>query len=273
MVANVEKNLSMTEGIELEKINPKESSDFPGFYYFPDDNRIVVSREGEIINVKTGNKLKAIFGKSNRTSIIITSPGKKPKAYQISRVLARTFIGRPVHLIKIKFKKLEVNHIDGNTFNNAVSNLEWVTSSENVLHSYRLLFNREKVSPVLAKNLITREERRFKTLKHCAEAFNIHRATLWKHLIKGNSGRCKKNEFIFKFDDGTPWVETHPLLIKELGIPGKRNCLVIDFLDNIVLLGSEEEIRLFLNMSKREFKRRFKGKDQSSFKDYILFFN
>lgn len=37
MVANVEKNLSMTEGIELENINPKESLDFPGFYYFPDD--------------------------------------------------------------------------------------------------------------------------------------------------------------------------------------------------------------------------------------------
>lgn len=34
---------------------------------------------------------------------------------------------------------VEVNHIDGDRSNNTATNLEWVTSSENTMHSYRVL--------------------------------------------------------------------------------------------------------------------------------------
>lgn len=35
---------------------------------------------------------------------------------------------------------LEINHIDWNKSNNSLSNLEWVTSSENKIHKYRTLW-------------------------------------------------------------------------------------------------------------------------------------
>lgn len=52
----------------------------------------------------------------------------------------------PVHILVAKtflrdtYKPgLQVNHKDGNRFNNHVENLEWVTASENELHSYKVL--------------------------------------------------------------------------------------------------------------------------------------
>lgn len=58
----------------------------------------------------------------------------KSKRFRIHRLLAQTFIPNPLN-------KPCVNHIDGNRQNNALSNLEWVTKSENTLHGYHVTKN------------------------------------------------------------------------------------------------------------------------------------
>lgn len=50
------------------------------------------------------------------------------KGFTVHRLVAKHFCDNPLN-------KPEVNHIDEDKFNNHASNLEWMTSSENSLHS------------------------------------------------------------------------------------------------------------------------------------------
>lgn len=55
----------------------------------------------------------------------------KDKKVIVHRIIAATFLGN--------HPSLDVNHIDGNPSNNAISNLEWCTRAENIQHSYKIL--------------------------------------------------------------------------------------------------------------------------------------
>lgn len=60
---------------------------------------------------------------------------------KVHRLVALTFLGECP-------KGLEVNHIDGNKLNNCVTNLEYITHSENAKHAFRLGLNH---SPLLGR--------------------------------------------------------------------------------------------------------------------------
>ena len=89
-------------------------------------------------NIKRGKRiLKSKKATNGYTNICLCKNGK-PKMFRLHRLLAQTFIPNPDN-------KPQINHIDGKKNNNDLSNLEWVTASENMLHA--IYVTKNKVSP------------------------------------------------------------------------------------------------------------------------------
>lgn len=97
--------------------------DFPG-YEISDWGQVRsyrrINHQGEI--------LKATVSSRGYASIILYKDGKG-YARLVHRLVAEAFIPNPD-------QKETVNHIDCDKLNNHVSNLEWMTKSENVIHAY-----------------------------------------------------------------------------------------------------------------------------------------
>ena len=62
----------------------------------------------------------------------------KMKNLYLHRIVAELFLPKPLE------HQTQVNHIDGDKTNNCVTNLEWVTDGENLLHAYRVLGRKQK---------------------------------------------------------------------------------------------------------------------------------
>ena len=83
------------------------------------------------IEYKVRGKIRKISCIGKGYQKIQLSKEGNSKNFLIHRLVAQAFIPNPENLPI-------VNHIDGNTHNNHVSNLEWVTQSENINHAIKI---------------------------------------------------------------------------------------------------------------------------------------
>jgi len=101
------------------EINPRYSIDRSGQLYAPPSKR---SKDGMLRGLVKKDGYKAYW-------IMNDSTYNGGRWYYAHRLVAMAYIPNPDGLT-------DVNHIDGDKLNNCVSNLEWVTHSENVRKSY-----------------------------------------------------------------------------------------------------------------------------------------
>ena len=98
----------------------KEIAGFPNY---------AVSNRGRVMNLKSGKVLKNKLNANGYKDVgLYNGDGTKRKYVMVHRLMAQAFIPNPDNLS-------QVNHIDENKCNNDVSNLEWVTASQNTKHS------------------------------------------------------------------------------------------------------------------------------------------
>ena len=92
------------------------------------DNKYTVSSDGSVYSLKGIKKmLVGKIAKSGYREVVISHLGKK-KYLLVHRLVASTFLPNPNDY-------RTVNHKDGNKLNNNVSNLEWCSDSDNLIHA------------------------------------------------------------------------------------------------------------------------------------------
>lgn len=131
--------------MQLNFLKPLPFSDD---YYVNDLGEVFSNKKGNMKQMKVRESTSGYFTISLHCKNI---DGRKKNdrnvhSYQVHRLIAETWIPNP--------KKLPVvNHKDGDKKNNAMTNLEWVSHSQNVRHSLDVLKNRGHIKSVIQVTL------------------------------------------------------------------------------------------------------------------------
>ena len=153
----------------------KDVKDFEGLYTISSDGEVVsldrynVDKNGKR-KFYPGRKLKPYVVEHNHTSYAYLTLCKEgtTKKFGLHQLLAINFIENTEN-------KPHINHTDNNGLNNALSNLEWVTHSENMLHAQkqgRLYSAQSRGGKTLGKTEHTKKETFNKYLTYVGSTLN-----------------------------------------------------------------------------------------------------
>lgn len=139
-----------------------------------------VSNLGRIRSKFTNQIMSLSSDRYGYAKLNLSKDGKK-KTVSVHRLVAKAFIPNP-------YKKPEINHKSGNKLDNAVSNLEWVTSEENLEHAIKIglikvkekVFKEPKTNKRPIKIVETGEV--FESIAECARILNTKPKSISKVL-------------------------------------------------------------------------------------------
>lgn len=134
---------------------------------------------------------------NGRNFSIFSQSGKylNLKGIKVHRIICYTFNKIEGKDNLSDYDKLQVNHIDGNTLNNHADNLEWVTPSENLYHSYSTNLSK-KVRNVLQFSLEGEFIKEFRSIAEASRETEEPEHRI-REIAKGKKNR--EAMFLWKF--------------------------------------------------------------------------
>lgn len=169
----------------------KEMKTIPGF------SRYLISKSGDVWTKIYKKIMKQKIDRYGYPVISLINDQGIKKYPPIHRLVALTYIPNPYDLGQI-------NHIDGNKRNNNVSNLEWITVSKNIEHSFRTDLNRNHFY-VNVYDLKTKETKQWASLKSLGKFLNIL-APVLIGLIRFSKYNPILNRYIIKFQNFEEYI-------------------------------------------------------------------
>jgi hypothetical protein len=205
---NDESNLNLTNLSYGFNGDPVESDLYKGFYHIPFFTSYFINKTGGLIN-----------GNGQIISWFITPYQEKKNitgGYYTAGIHndlnKRTWVSRH-RLLSLTFKKyssdpkkLVTNHKDGIPGNDWLDNLELVTYAVNNQHAYDNGLRPNGTVPVLYKNYITGKEKSFISIQKCADYLNLTHSAVYTRITR-DKDKVFEDGHMFKYDDGTPWIE------------------------------------------------------------------
>lgn len=137
------------------------------FYSVEETGNIPVNRNGAVLI----NNKPTYGTKSDYRYVMVNY-----KRYPVHRLVAITFLTLPDNYID-----LDVNHKDGDKYNNNVSNLEWCTRKENNDHAVTNGLN-SQAKTLLVKNLFNNIVLKFDSIQRASKYFNCAGGAIHNYL-------------------------------------------------------------------------------------------
>ena len=157
---------------------------------WPQDPRIMVSNKGNVVSCKRGGWYPlTVYHTHNGYQMVSAGAGRSPSR-RVHRMVAETWIPNPNHYE-------EVNHINGNKDDNRAENLEWVTPSQNIRHSFRTGLNKGRHKGTPVRIIETGEI--FESLSECARRIGGNPGHI-AHCLAGKRSTHKGYHFEYVED-------------------------------------------------------------------------
>lgn len=170
----------------------KDIEGYKGLYKISNIGRVRSKERYNLRGKLIKSKIRKPFINNNGYLRVNLSKKNLTKNYSLHRLVALHFISNPDN-------KEQVNHIDGNKQNNCINNLEWVTASENMKHSYDIGIrttdvpikgNTKKICVWNKKGLHT-----FNSIKEASEQMGLS-----YHILKDISRNRRKSKMIDNYN-------------------------------------------------------------------------